>query len=292
MKKISVIIPTYNRKQAVLNTAKRLLKQDYPKQKYEIIIVDDGSTDGTYEMLKKIKKIRVFRQKNKGPAAARNAGIKEAKYEIIAFTDDDCLPQKSWLKKIAGYYEKSPDLSGVGGIAYTPLKMIKPLTHHALPLNDAKQNALKFRFPPTCNVSYKKNALIKAGMFHENFNAPTTEDVDLFIRVSKIGKVLFDRNLAMLHSAGKSTVRKQIKRFKDYYRGFEMIEREYPKEFRQIYISESTRKKFTDMSLSFPALKKLLYYKPRYLLNPITFIKLAYLFIATRLFVIKQRFFK
>lgn len=292
MTKISIIIPTYNRKQAVLKTANCLLKQDYPRQKYEIIIVDDGSTDETYEMLKRIKDIRVFRQNNKGPAAARNLGIKKAKYDLIAFTDDDCLPQKNWLKKIAGYYKKHPGLAGVGGIAYTPLKMIKPLTHHALPLNDAKLNALKFRFPPTCNVSYKKHTIIKAGMFHENFDAPTTEDVDLFIRVSKIGEVIFDRNLAMLHSAGKSTVRKQIKRFKDYYRGFEIIETEYPREFKQIYISENTRKKFTDMALSFPALKKILYYKPAYLLNPITLFKLAYLFIATRLFVIKQRFFR
>lgn len=88
---ISVVIPTYNRKEIVERCLKHLLNQTYPSDRYEIIIIDDGSTDGTRELVIRIaataptRILYSFFQTNKGPAMARNTGIKKSSGEIILF---------------------------------------------------------------------------------------------------------------------------------------------------------------------------------------------------------------
>jgi len=89
LKKISIIIPSYNRQNLLPKAIDSLLGQTYPY--FEIIIVDDGSTDNTRTVLKKYldDRIRYVYQENGGPAAARNRGIKEARYSLLAFLDSD-----------------------------------------------------------------------------------------------------------------------------------------------------------------------------------------------------------
>ena len=84
--KISVIIPTYNRADLVQRAIKSVLNQT--KKPNEIIVVDDGSTDNTKQILKNYP-VKILYQKNKGVSSARNIGIKNAKYEFIAFLDSD-----------------------------------------------------------------------------------------------------------------------------------------------------------------------------------------------------------
>ena len=102
-KNASIIVATYNRADILKKTLESMLNQDYP-YKYEIIVVNDGSTDNTYQILQKIsknKKIKIHNiEKNSGPAVARNIGIKMARYPIIVIMDDDCIPEKNWLKKL------------------------------------------------------------------------------------------------------------------------------------------------------------------------------------------------
>jgi glycosyltransferase involved in cell wall biosynthesis len=89
--RFSIIIPTHNRKETLRRSLSAAIVQDYLN--YEVIVVDDGSSDGTGEMVRReFPHVRCIRQEpNRGPAAARNRGIEAATGEIIAFTDDDCL---------------------------------------------------------------------------------------------------------------------------------------------------------------------------------------------------------
>jgi glycosyltransferase involved in cell wall biosynthesis len=89
---VSIIVPTLNRKVYLRNCLDSLLKLDYPKTKLEIVVVDNGSTDGTTEMVhKEFPQVVVVLEKRRNSCFARNAGWKNAKGQIIAYTDDDCV---------------------------------------------------------------------------------------------------------------------------------------------------------------------------------------------------------
>ena len=121
--RFSVVVPTYNRVSTLRQCLKGLLIQDHPD--YEIIVVDDGSTDGTAEVLmQEFSSIRYFQQKNAGPAAARNRGLQAATGEIIAFTDDDCLTPPDWLTQLAAGYIRHSEVAGVGGGLIAPPEIL------------------------------------------------------------------------------------------------------------------------------------------------------------------------
>ena len=121
-KKVSIVIPTYNRSKDIEKSVQSILKIDYPN--YEVIVVDDASKDDTIEILEKFrnKKLRIIQRKiNGGPAAARNDGIKAAKGSFIAFTDSDCTVSKNWIRDLVKFLDKLPEsTAGVCGTIYPP----------------------------------------------------------------------------------------------------------------------------------------------------------------------------
>src|SRR5579871_3087260 len=95
--KLSVVIPTYNRKESLRRTLDGLARQTYPFSEFEVVVVSDGSTDGTAEMLAQYMQTAPYAlcaitQANGGPSRARNRGIREARYDVIVFLDDDVEP--------------------------------------------------------------------------------------------------------------------------------------------------------------------------------------------------------
>src|SRR5262245_33713617 len=97
---ISVVVPTYNRVERLRHVIAALESQSYPRNDYEVIVVSDGSNDGTHaylEALRSTMRLRWFSQSNRGPAAARNAGVDKAVGELIAFIDDDVVPEAGLL---------------------------------------------------------------------------------------------------------------------------------------------------------------------------------------------------
>src|SRR5690242_8167475 len=94
---VSVVIPTYNRCESLKRTLEGLARQDYPTIDFEVIVVSDGSTDKTEEVLKTYAvaapfRLRFFTQANSGPSVARNRGVQESTGEVIVFLDDDVEP--------------------------------------------------------------------------------------------------------------------------------------------------------------------------------------------------------
>src|SRR5437867_2751922 len=100
--KVSVVIPTYNRRAVLARTLPTVLAQDFPLDGYEVIVVVDGSTDDTVELLYSLKPrcaLRVFEQPNRGPASARNVGIRAARGHFVIFLDDDMLCDPGLLRE-------------------------------------------------------------------------------------------------------------------------------------------------------------------------------------------------
>ncbi len=107
---ISFLVPAYNEEETIEDTIKSLVNLDYPQNKKEIIIINDGSIDKTLEIAKKLERkysiVRVLNKKNSGKANSLNEAIKIAKGELIAVTDADSYPRKDSLKKMVGHFEE------------------------------------------------------------------------------------------------------------------------------------------------------------------------------------------
>ena len=98
--KISVIVPVYNNAHYLARVVQALLQQDYPRERYELIFVDNSSTDNSLEVLHQYPELSVYSEAEPGSYAARNRGISHAHGEILAFTDSDCFPHAGWLRSI------------------------------------------------------------------------------------------------------------------------------------------------------------------------------------------------
>ena len=113
----SIVVPTYNRPERLASCLNAIALLDYPQDCFEVIVVDDGSKtplDDVVAPLKDKINVTLLRQKNAGPAAARNKGAEAAKGKFIAFTDDDCQPTPDWLNKFVGGFQRNPEAM-IGG---------------------------------------------------------------------------------------------------------------------------------------------------------------------------------
>ena len=140
--KVSVVLCTYNRAGRVGTCLKALLEQSVPADEYEVIVVNDGSTDSTAEVLKAYDVRVITNTPNQGLAQSRNNGAMAAKAAILAFTDDDCVPDKDWLAQLLGQYA-DPGIAGVGG-KIVPYKTDKWLLEYYAANNPLAQVAFTF----------------------------------------------------------------------------------------------------------------------------------------------------
>lgn len=108
---ISIIIPTYARPRQLAACLAALSELDYPRERFEVIVVNDGGDTSLSEMAPFRQQINVtlITQPNAGPATARNTGAAQAKGEFLAFTDDDCAPARDWLQALANRFATTPD---------------------------------------------------------------------------------------------------------------------------------------------------------------------------------------
>ena len=97
---ISVVVPIYNTASYIEYCIDALESQDYPHNSYEIIMIDNNSTDGSDAIVTRHPSIKLLREARQGSYAARNRGLSEAAAPITAFTDSDCAPEQGWLRRI------------------------------------------------------------------------------------------------------------------------------------------------------------------------------------------------
>jgi glycosyltransferase involved in cell wall biosynthesis len=98
---ISVVVPMYNAEPYLAACLDALVSQDFPCGDYEVLLVDNGSTDGSVAIARRHPAVTLLSEATRGAYSARNRGIRQARGEVIAFTDPDCVPDRSWLREIA-----------------------------------------------------------------------------------------------------------------------------------------------------------------------------------------------
>ncbi len=207
--RFSIVIPTHNRKDTLRRCLAAATDQDDPD--YEVIVVDDGSIDGTGEMVRQeFPQVQCIRQEpNRGPAAARNRGIEVATGEIIAFTDDDCLLPSDFLSRLADGYHRYPDAAGVGGYLEAPDEVLQSnpfaqyeayVTHRVYHAG-SEEYLGGFDCPAggTNSMSYRKAVLLEVGGFDESFPYAAGEDADLKWRVVQRGYRLLYIPVKVVH---------------------------------------------------------------------------------------------
>ena len=110
---ITILIPAYNEEESIEDTIEHVINLDYPKNKLEVIVINDGSRDKTKNIIEKLRKkysnLKLLDKENSGKADSLNQGIKIARGELIAVVDSDSFPSKESLKKLTGYFDDEKD---------------------------------------------------------------------------------------------------------------------------------------------------------------------------------------
>lgn len=210
---ISIVIPTYNRKDRLKECLESVFRQDYPREKYEIIVVDDSGNGEAKRMLDELKRthsnLSYIIQDHKGPAVARNAGAKASLGEIIGFVDDDCKVTDDWIRLMVESHAQNPKIITVGGLTLTSTQKTPVLVSQFLSTCsieiyfNGKQEIIFF---PTCNVSLKRLVFDKY-KFDETFPLPGGEDLEFFWRLFKDGyRFIWDKSIKVIHYRDNTTL--------------------------------------------------------------------------------------
>ncbi len=177
---VSIVITAYNEEKDIPNLLNSLMKINYPKNKLEIIVVDDGSTDNTRKILMKYKNIKTIKGPHKGMGNARNLGWRNSKGNIIIFIDADMVLHKNYVKEIVKKFQEDEDIDSVEGNEklYNKSKFIAEMLHlrHELGWSQAKK-----RIPR----AIKKYVLEKLNGVDHNYGYYV--DWELFYRMCKSG---------------------------------------------------------------------------------------------------------
>src|SRR6058998_427610 len=228
--KVSVVVASYNGAHTLKPCLESLTRLAYPD--YEVILVDDGSTDSTPEIAKEFPGVRCICQDNHGLSVARNTGIAAATGEIVAFTDSDCRADEDWLYYLVGDL-LSGELAGIGGHNFLPpddssvaaAVMASPGGPAHVMLTDREAEHL-----PGCNMAFYKWALEEIGGFDPLFRK-AGDDVDLCWRLQEHGFKLGFSAAGFVWHYRRSTVRAYLKQQAGYGEAEALLARKHPEYF-------------------------------------------------------------
>ncbi len=197
MKKLSIVIPTYNRGEQLKTVIDHILDSDIEGIEFiEIIIVDDSSIIPTEKFIdvNKVKapfSMRVIRQSNSGPATARNNGLRQTTTEIVIFIDDDVLVSASLLKKHLYAHEIYPNSVIIGSYPLwnkqknTPLlRWLNKLINHP-DMDTGKDHYLLTTEVASGNLSIERKQFLDEPLYNDKLRTPAAEEYDLMARLSK-----------------------------------------------------------------------------------------------------------
>jgi GT2 family glycosyltransferase len=197
---VSVVIPVYNGADTLRECMTSIFKSDY--KNFEVILVDDASIDNSVSIGKEFNCTVIELKENKGAANARNIGTKQAKGDIIFFTDSDCLVQKNTITNIVEIFGKRSDLTALIGsyTLRTPVKNFITTFHnlrHHYTHQTSREEAMTFW---TGCGAIRKDVFEKLGGFDIEFKAATIEDIELGYRLSRAGyKIQLNKDVFVTH---------------------------------------------------------------------------------------------
>lgn len=189
---ISVIICTYDRKELLNSTLDSLGKQNFPLESFEVIIVDDGSSDGTEELCNSFKRtflnFKYVKSRHSGLSHSRNIGIQHAQGNFILFTDDDCIVDKNWIKNFALNHGNKDIISGAINF---DSRNYWSISHHISQFSNMlpRKRSGKTKFLAGANMGIKKGVFETIKWFDEKFER--AQDMEFGVRAQKYGHMIY-----------------------------------------------------------------------------------------------------
>jgi mycofactocin system glycosyltransferase len=217
---ISIIIPTRDRGEALVECLESLYALDYPSNLIEIIVIDDGSQDETQKLLRGFSCKLLTNRTSRGQSYCRNIGAQQAKGEILAFLDDDCVAGRTWLRDLTLYFQWE-EVGAVGGYVdgYSNKSLLDRYEKEFSLLNLGKyilRGAKDWSafFVPTCNMLVRKEAFVETGGIRETMHLG--EDVDFCWRMRDAGwQALYVPSGMVMHKH-RNTLGAMLRRRADY----------------------------------------------------------------------------
>jgi glycosyltransferase involved in cell wall biosynthesis len=245
--KVSVVVCVYNGERTIDACLASLKKLNYPN--YEVIVVNDGSTDGTRQIAESYDYIRLVNQENKGLSEARNVGIRASKGEIIAFTDADCMADPDWLSYLVARF-RSSDFGAVGGPNLSPADdswvascvAVSPGAPTHVLLDDEVAEHI-----PGCNMAFRRQALEAINGFDPIFRA-AGDDVDVCWRLQNKGYKIGFSPAAVVWHFRRNTIRDYLKQQRGYGRAETLLFFKHPSRFNVLGQSRWFGRIYGDLS--------------------------------------------
>lgn len=196
---ITVVIPAFNEEKYLARCLQALQKQTYPKNKFDVLVVDNNSTDATAAIAKKFA-ATIVTEKKQGHVFSLNTGLKKATGDILAVTDADSIPSRDWLTTMANIFT-DPRVVGVTGALTTDAKnkTVKKLfknVHNSFQILHFSLNRPTFYGP---NMAIRKEAFKKLKSVDTRYRIGG--DAEIGMRLRKYGKVKYSKRLTVMTSA-------------------------------------------------------------------------------------------
>lgn len=231
---VTIIVPVHNGEKTIAACIKSLFGQDYPKDKYEIIVIDNNSKDKTADVIKNYLVKYLFESKIQSSYAARNAGIKSARGEIFAFIDADCVADKEWLKKGVACFAQ--ELVGcVGGKINSaqPRNYIEEyLADKEVLSQKRKESPFILSYAKTANAFYRKEVFEKVGLFEERWVSGGDADLSWRMQLNMNYKINFSDKAIVFHKH-RSTLRRLFQQNITWGKGYKALQNKYPNEVKK-----------------------------------------------------------
>ncbi len=259
--RVSVVVCAYQAERTLAECLDSLRRLRYPS--FEVVVVDDGSTDGTRAIASRYDGFRVIAQENRGLSAARNAGILAATGEIVAFTDADCAVDPDWLTFLVRRL-LSEDFAGVGGpnlpppeeewVAACVARAPGGPTHVLVTDQEAEHI-------PGCNMAFWRERLLEVGLFDPVFRS-AGDDVDLCWRLQNRGEKLGFAAAALVWHRRRHTVRAYLRQQGGYGQAEAMLYGKHPFRFNRLGHSRWLGRIYSDLGPGVLARRPVVYSGP------------------------------
>lgn len=255
----SVVVCSYNGAATLEQCLQSLERLDYPD--YEVILIDDGSTDNTQEIASLHPEVKYIRQENRGLSVARNVGAHAATGDIVVYTDSDCVADEKWLLYLMSAMQDQ-DVQAIGGPNITPEEdnwvakcvAVSPGNPAHVMLDDRLAEHI-----PGCNMAFRRDCLLKIGGFDPQFRQ-AGDDVDVCWRFIDEGWQIGYAPAAVVWHHRRNTTKAFYKQQKGYGRAESMLQLKHPSRFNALSCSRWSGVIYGDRSAKLSVREPVIYH--------------------------------